>query len=344
MIRLECDYTQGATPEIIERLVETNLEMTPGYGEDRYCMSAAEKIKAEINMPSADVHFLVGGTQTNMLFISSVLRPHQGVMCAVTGHINAHETGAVEATGHKVLVLPSDDGTLSADAVREALDAHYADISHEHIVQPGMVYVSFPTENGTLYSKAQLTALSELCRERGIPLYLDGARLGYGLMCEENDLTIADIASLCDAFYIGGTKVGALFGEALVITNDKYKKDFRYIEKQKGAMLAKGRLLGLQFDTLFTDGLYYKISSHAVSLAKKIRSAFEEKNIPLYFDSPTNQQFPILTDEQMAFLGEEFAYCYWCKYGDRHVVRFCTSWATKEEDVDKLIQKIKQMK
>ena len=344
MIRLECDYTQGATPEIIERLVETNLEMTPGYGEDHYCMSAAEKIKAEINMPSADVHFLVGGTQTNMLFISSVLRPHQGVMCAVTGHINAHETGAVEATGHKVLALPSDDGTLSADAVRETLDAHYADISHEHIVQPGMVYVSFPTENGTLYSKAQLTALSELCRERGIPLYLDGARLGYGLMCEENDLTIADIASLCDAFYIGGTKVGALFGEALVITNDKYKKDFRYIEKQKGAMLAKGRLLGLQFDTLFTDGLYYKISSHAVSLAKKIRSAFEEKNIPLYFDSPTNQQFPILTDEQMAFLGEEFAYCYWCKYGDRHVVRFCTSWATKEEDVDKLIQKIKQMK
>ena len=340
MIRFESDYTQGATPEIIKRLADTNMEMTPGYGEDHYCKTAAEKIKNEINMPSADVHFLVGGTQTNMLFISSVLRPHQGVMCAVTGHINAHETGAVEATGHKVIALPGDDGTLSADVIRETLDSHYADVTREHIVQPAMVYVSFPTENGTLYSKAQLTAVSELCRERDIPLYLDGARLGYGLMCSENDLTIEDIASLCDAFYIGGTKVGALFGEALVITNDKYKKDFRYIEKQKGAMLSKGRLLGLQFDMLFTDGLYYKISSHAVNLAKKIRSAFEEKNIPLYFDSPTNQQFPILTDEQMKKLGEEFAYSYWCKAGDKHAVRFCSSWATKQEDVDKLIEAI----
>lgn len=343
MIRFESDYTQGATPEIIARLCETNLEMTPGYGEDKYCFSAAEKIKAEINMPSADVHFLVGGTQTNLLFISSVLRPHQGVMCAHTGHINVHETGAVEATGHKVISLDSADGTVRAQQVREALDAHYNDVTHEHIVQPAMVYISFPTENGTLYSKAQLTELSQVCREREIPLYMDGARLGYGLMSEQNDLTLGDIAQLCDAFYIGGTKVGALFGEALVITNDKYKKDFRYIEKQKGAMLAKGRLLGLQFDTLFTQGLYYKISSHAVGLAKKIRSAFEEKNIPLYFDSPTNQQFPILTDEQMAFLGEEFAFSYWCKAGDGHAVRFCTSWATEEADVDKLVEKIKQL-
>ncbi len=343
MIRLESDYTQGATPKIIERLVATNLEMTPGYGVDKYCMSAAEKIRAEIKMPSADVHFIVGGTQTNMLFISSALRPHQGVMCANTGHINAHETGAVEATGHKVIALESEDGTLTAQQIKETLDAHYADETHEHIVQPAMVYVSFPTENGTLYSKAQLTAISELCRERDIPLYLDGARLGYGLMCDKNDLNISDIASLCDAFYIGGTKVGALFGEALVITNDKYKKDFRYMEKQKGAMLAKGRLLGLQFDTLFTDGLYYKISAHAAALAMKIRKAFEEKNIPLYFDSPTNQQFPILTDEQMKKLGEDFAYSYWCKAGDRHAVRFCTSWATKEEDVDKLIKTIREL-
>ncbi len=340
MIRFESDYTQGAVPEIIARLAETNLEMTPGYGEDKYCLSAAEKIKAEINMPSADVHFLVGGTQTNLLFISSVLRPHQGVICAKTGHINVHETGAVEATGHKVIALDSTDGTLTAQQVKETLDAHYSDVTHEHIVQPAMVYISFPTENGTLYSKDQLTALSEVCRERDIPLYLDGARLGYGLMSESNDLTMADIASLCDAFYIGGTKVGALFGEALVITNDRYKKDFRYIEKQKGAMLAKGRLLGLQFDTLFTDGLYYKISSHAVILAKKIRQALEEKNIPLYYDSPTNQQFPCLTEEQMNFLSEDFAYSYWCKDGDRHVVRFCTSWATKAEDVEKLVEKI----
>lgn len=343
MIRFESDYTQGATPEIIKRLADTNMEMTPGYGEDKYCASAADKIKKEINMPQADVHFLVGGTQTNMLFISSVLRPHQGVMCADTGHINVHETGAIEATGHKVIALPGADGTLTADAVRQTLDAHYADETHEHIVQPAMVYISFPTENGTLYSKAQLTELSVLCRERDIPLYLDGARMGYGLMCDENDLTIADIASLCDAFYIGGTKVGALFGEALVITNDKYKKDFRYMEKQKGAMLAKGRLLGLQFDTLFTDGLYYKISAHAVNLAKKIREAFESKGIEVYFDSPTNQQFPILTDEQMKKLSEDFAYSYWCKAGEKHAVRFCTSWATKAEDVDKLIEAIEKL-
>lgn len=343
MIRFESDYTQGATPEIIARLVETNLEMTPGYGEDKYCLSAAEKIKAEIAMPSADVHFLVGGTQTNLLFISSVLRPHQGVMCAHTGHINVHETGAVEATGHRVIPLESVDGTVTAQQVRDALDAHYNDVTFEHQVQPAMVYISFPTENGTLYSKAQLTELSEACRERKIPLYLDGARLGYGLMCEENDLTLRDIAELCDAFYIGGTKVGALFGEALVITNDSCKKDFRYIEKQKGAMLAKGRLLGLQFDTLFTDGLYYKISDHAVKLAKKIRIALEEKGIPLYFDSPTNQQFPVLTDEQMKTLGEDFAFSYWCKAGDRHAVRFCTSWATKERDVDKLIETIEKL-
>lgn len=343
MIRFESDYTQGATPEIIDRLVKTNLEMTPGYGEDEYCLSAAEKIKAEIAFPGADVHFLVGGTQTNMLFISGALRPHQGVMCAHTGHINVHETGAIEATGHKVIPLQSADGTVTAQQVRDTLDAHYNDVTFEHQVQPAMVYISFPTENGTLYSKAQLTELSELCRERKIPLYLDGARLGYGLVSEKNDLTIKDIAELCDAFYIGGTKVGALFGEALVITNDSYKKDFRYIEKQKGAMLAKGRLLGLQFDTLFTEGLYFKISSHAVSLAMKIRQAFEEKDIPLYFDSYTNQQFPILTDEQMAYLGEDFAFSYWCKAGDRHAVRFCTSWATKQEDAYKLIAKIKQM-
>ncbi len=343
MIRFESDYTQGATPEIIAGLAETNLEMTPGYGTDKYCVSAARKIRSEIGVADADVHFLVGGTQTNMLFISSVLRPHQGVMCAKTGHINVHETGAIEATGHKVISLESFDGTITAEQVRQTLDAHYSDETHEHIVQPAMVYISFPTENGTLYSKAQLTELSELCRERDIPLYLDGARLGYGLMSEKNDLSLKDIAYLCDAFYIGGTKVGALFGEALVITDDRYKKDFRYMEKQKGAMLAKGRLLGLQFDTLFTDGLYYKISSHAAHLAEKIRAAFEEKNIRLYYDSPTNQQFPVLTDYEMNKLSEDFVFSFWCKDGDKNVVRFCTSWATKKEDVDYLIEKIKAL-
>jgi threonine aldolase len=313
------------------------MEMTPGYGEDHYCKTAAEKIKNEINMPSADVHFLVGGTQTNMLFISSVLRPHQGVMCAVTGHINAHETGAVEATGHKVIALPSDDGTLSADVIRETLVSHYADVTREHIVQPAMVYVSFPTENGTLYSKAQLTAVSELCRERDIPLYLDGARLGYGLMCSENDLTIEDIASLCDAFYIGGTKVGALCGEAVVFTGKKIPPHFMTIVKQHGALMAKGRLLGIQFDTLFTDDLYFNISRHAIEMAEKLKHIFRDKGYTFFLETPTNQQFILLENPKMAELRQKVGFDFWEKADDTHtVVRFATAWSTSEADLESL--------
>lgn len=343
MIRFESDYTQGAVPEIIERLAATNMEMTPGYGEDEYCESAREKIRGEINIPDADVHFLVGGTQTNLTFIASVLRPYQGVICADTGHINVHETGSIEACGHKLLTLPAADGKITAEQVAALNDGHYADPTFEHMTQPGMVYISQPTECGTLYSKAELTALSEVCRERGLTLYMDGARLGYALACKRNDLTLSDIAELCDAFYIGGTKVGALFGEALVITKESSKKDFRYMMKQKGAMLAKGRLLGLQFDTLFTDGLYHRVSENAASLAEKIRGAFEEKGIELFFDSPTNQQFPVLTKEQYDILAKDFVFCDWCRKGDRYVVRFCTSWATRAEDAEELVRAIEAL-
>lgn len=340
MIRFESDYTQGAVPEIIERLAATNMEMSPGYGEDKYCESAREKIRKEIAKPDADVHFLVGGTQTNLTFIASAIRPYQCVLCADTGHINVHETGAIEACGHKIIGLPSPDGKITAEQVAFFNDSHYADPTFEHMPQPGMVYISQPTENGTLYSKAEITSLSGICREKGLILYMDGARLGYGLACKENDLTLADIARLCDAFYIGGTKVGALFGEALIITNQSCKKDFRYMMKQKGAMLAKGRLLGLQFDTLFTDGLYYKISENAASLADKIRNAFLKKGIELFFDSPTNQQFPVLTKQQYDTLRKDFVFCDWGVTDGKYVVRFCTSWATKAEDVDKLVEAI----
>lgn len=343
MIRFESDYTQGAVPEIIDALVRTNMEMTPGYGKDEYCLSAEKKIKAELSCENADVHFLVGGTQTNLTFIASVIRPWQAVICADTGHINVHECGSIEACGTKLLQIPSFDGKIKAEEVEKIARAHVEDENREHAVQPGMVYISFPTENGTLYSKTELTDIYAVCRKYDMFLYIDGARLGYGLASDENDLEMKDFATLCDAFYIGGTKVGALFGEALVIVNDSCKRNFRYMEKQKGAMLAKGRLLGLQFDALFTDGLYYRISDHAVRLAKKIRTAFEEKGIELLYDSPTNQQFPILTSEQKDKLGESFAYSPWCRVGDRFAVRFCTSWATDEKDVAKLVEAIKNL-
>lgn len=340
MIRFESDYTQGAVPEILEALIKTNMEQTPGYGEDKYCLSAADKIRKELKCDSAAVHFLVGGTQTNFTFIASCLRPHEGVISASTGHINVHETGAVEATGHKILPIESFDGKIKAEDIEAMVVAHENDASFEHITKPKMVYISMPTENGTIYSKAELEAIYEVCKKKNLILYIDGARLGYAMMCKENDVAFSDLPNLCDAFYIGGTKVGALFGEALVIVNEKYKEDFRYIEKQKGAMLAKGRLLGLQFDTLFTDGLYFKVSAHAMKLADRIRAALKEKGIRVYYNSPTNQLFPMLTDEQMNKLKNDFSFCYWCKNGDLHVVRFCTSWATQEGDVDTLIDAI----
>ena len=344
MILFECDYTEGACPEIMKRLEETNFVQTPGYGTDEFCESARDKIRKACGNEQADVHFLVGGTQTNFTVISSILRPYQGVLCAESGHINVHETGAIEATGHKVLALPSGNGKITGNQVRTYYNAHWADVNHEHVVQPGMVYISHPTENGTLYSKEELEDLYAVCRELKLPLFLDGARLGYGLMSEASTLTMEDIARNTDVFYIGGTKVGALFGEAVVIVNPELKKDFRYVIKQHGGMLAKGRLLGIQFDTLFTDGLYYKISRHADDLAMKLKSAFMKKGYPLLFDSFTNQQFPIMPDEHLDKLKEKYAYCFWEKVDETHsAVRFCTCWATKNEAVDALIADIETL-
>ena len=342
MYRFQCDYTEGAHPLIMQRMVETNFEQTNGYGLDPYCESARRKIKERCNCPEADVHFLVGGTQTNTTVISAALRPYQGAVAAVSGHINVHETGAIEATGHKVLPLASEDGKISAKQVDEMCHAHWTDGSQEHIVQPGMVYISHPTENGTLYTKNELKDLYEVCKKYDLLLFLDGARLGYGLMAETNDITLADIAEYTDVFYIGGTKVGALFGEAVVITNTMLKKDFRYMIKQKGGMLAKGRLLGIQFDTLFTDELYFQISAHADALAMKLKKAFTDKGYGLLYDSYTNQQFPIIPDTHLAKLKENYAFEFWTKVSDTEsAVRFCTSWATKAEAVDALIRDIK---
>ncbi|MEY8412406.1 low specificity L-threonine aldolase [Lachnospiraceae bacterium 62-26] len=341
MIRFESDYLEGAHPLILKKLEETNFEQTAGYGTDPFCAGARERIKEACEGADVEVHFLVGGTQTNLTVISSILRPHQGVLAAVTGHVNVHETGAIEAVGHKVLALASEDGKITADQVRQAYEAHWNDGSHEHIVQPGMVYISQPTENGTLYGKAELEAMHDVCQELGLTLFLDGARMGYGLMAETNDLTLGDIAGLVDVFYIGGTKVGALFGEAVVICNPAWKKDFRYLIKQKGGMLAKGRLLGIQFDTLFTDGLYYEISRHADELAMRLREAFLKKGYKLRYDSYTNQQFPVMPDAHIDRLKEKYSFEFWEKADDSHsAVRFCTSWATKAEAVDELIHDI----
>ena len=341
MIQFQCDYNEGAHPRILERIMQTNYEQTVGYGEDHYCDMARKLICKACGKPDADVHFLVGGTQANATVISSILRPHQGVLCVRSGHINVHETGAIEHSGHKVLALDGADGLLSAESVRLAVLEHLAEDGPEHTVQPGMVYISFSSEVGTVYSLDQLEALSSVCREYGLPLFIDGARMGYGLASEGCDVTLEDIARLADVFYIGGTKQGALFGEAVVITNDALKKDFRYMIKLNGGMLAKGRLLGIQFLTLFEDGLYMELAHHAVKQAMRIRDAFAAKGYDFLVTSPSNQQFPILPNDVMERLSVDFMFSVWKKIDDNHTaVRFCTSWATKHESVDLLISAI----
>lgn len=337
MIRFDCDYLEGAHPQIIEKLVETNMEQTAGYGCDPHCERAKELIKTACNTPESDVHFLVGGTQTNTTVISSALRIHQGVISAVSGHINVHESGAIEATGHKVLALPSSDGKLTAKQIEDCFNSHHNDICHEHMVQPAMVYISLPTEGGTVYTRKELEEIYSVCRKTEMYLYIDGARLGYALASEGCDFTLSDVAANCDIFYIGGTKVGALFGEALVINNDSLKKDFRYAIKQKGGLLAKGRLLGIQFETLFENGLYFDISAYAIECAKRIHNIFESNGYEFLFDSTTNQQFPIIPDSDLEIIGKEFTYDYWCKLSDgKSGVRFCSSWATTKENLDRL--------
>lgn len=343
MIRFDSDYVEGAHPLILEKLMETNMEQTIGYGEDSYCSKAAETIRELCSAPKADVHFLVGGTQTNVTVITAALRPHQGVITAGTGHIQVHETGAVEAYGHKIIVLDSENGKLCAQQVEAAVDSHYLSESREHMVQPKMVYISNPTELGTIYKKNELSELSRICKKYGLFLFLDGARLGYGLCCKENELELRDLTEYCDTFYIGGTKNGALFGEALVIVNERLKEDFRYQIKQKGGLLAKGRLLGIQFLTLFQDGLYFKMAEHAIVLAEYLQQSLAEMGILFYVNSPTNQQFPILPNEVVAKLGKSFTFSFEAKVSESHsAVRFCTSWATKRENVTALIEALKR--
>ena len=345
MIYFNSDYLEGAHPSIMKRLMDTNMAQSVGYSEDEYCAAAREKIKAACEAPDADVHFLVGGTQTNTTVIASILRPYQGVIAPTTGHINCHETGAIESTGHKVLALPTDNGKITAQQIEEYYLWHHTSPDFEHIVMPGMVYISYPTEGGTIYSKAELTAIYETCQRCGLPLYIDGARMGYGLMSDECDLTLPELARLCDVFYIGGTKVGALFGEAVVVMNPALKKDFRFFMKQRGGMLAKGRLLGIQFNTLFTDDLYLKISRHAIDMAHQIREIFVSAGYPLLFDSPTNQQYPIMPDSELAEIGKNFGYEYWERVDETHSgVRFCASWATTQENVDALREAVNNLK
>ncbi len=339
MIRFNCDYSEGACPQIMELLQKTNLEQTPGYGEDCYCAEAAGLIRERIGKPEAGVHFLVGGTQANLTVIGAALRPYQGVIGADTSHINVHETGAVEATGHKVLVLPSEAGKITAAQVEALYEAHISDESAEHTVQPGMVYISHPTELGTLYTKSELEALYGVCRKNGLFLYVDGARLAYGLGAEESDVDLKTLASNCDVFYMGGTKCGALFGEAVVILNPALDRDFRYMIKQRGGMLAKGRLLGLQFKGLLEQGLYEKLGRYGDQLADRLREAFREKGYCFYAENRTNQIFPILPDSVLERLKEKYSFTYQCRMDEaRSAVRFCTSWATRREDVEALIR------
>lgn len=337
MLSFESDYIMGAHPKILESLIQTNLDPQPGYGMDMYSRRAADKIRKACGCPEAEVFFLSGGTQTNQVVISVMARPYEGVIGADTAHINTHEAGAIEYSGHKVLALPHHDGKIDAGELSLLLKDFYDDANHEHMVFPGMVYISHPTEYGTLYTKDELTKISDVCRTYKIPLYLDGARLGYGLAGKGADVTLEDIADLCDVFYIGGTKVGALCGEALVFTRGNAPKHMETMIKQHGALLAKGRVLGVQFDALFTDDLYMKVSRNAIDKAGKLIEAFEGAGYQFYLKSPTNQQFIILENDKMDKLQEKVRFSFWEKLDDEHtVVRFATSWATTDRDIEEL--------
>ena len=344
MLYFHNDYNEACHPAVLQKMKDNMGRQMGGYGEDTSCENAANMIRKLCGSDDLAVHFLVGGTQANLTVIAAALRPHQAALGAQTAHINVHETGAIEATGHKVIALPTEDGKINGAQIRNAVQMHYADSAHEHIPQPKLVYISNPTEYGTLYSKAELENLYTVCREMGLYLFLDGARLGYGLAATGYDVTMEDIARLTDVFYIGGTKVGALFGEAVVITNEALKEDFRYLIKQHGGMLAKGRLLGVQFDALMTDNLYFEISAHAITLADKIRSTLEELGVKHLVPGITNQIFPIFSDELLEELAKEFCFTEMERVDETHrAVRFCTSWATTEENVDKLCAALKRL-
>ncbi len=341
-VMLASDYEEGAHPNIIRRMEETNMVSMPGYGTDEICRSAKERIRKACGCPEAEVGFLIGGTQTNATVIDAFLASYQGVIAADSGHVNVHEAGAIEFGGHKVLPIKGSYGKITSDQVEQYLKDFYADGNWEHMVMPGMVYISQPTEFGTLYSKEELTAISRVCHAYKIPLFVDGARLAYALASPANNVTLQDLAQLCDVFYIGGTKCGALFGEAVVIPDPHRIPHFFTIIKQHGALLAKGWLLGIQFDELFKDNLYLHIGENAIRLAGRIKEALKEGGYPLFMDSPTNQIFFVIDNKKMDELGEHAAYAYMEKKDDDHtVIRFATSWATTEEAVGKVCRILK---
>jgi len=339
MLHFDSDYMEGMSPAILKRMEEINLTQNVGYGLDGISESARDRIRKACGITEGDVFFLSGGTQTNAIVIKCLLKPYEGVIAAHTGHVSIHEAGAIEAGGHKVLEIEGHDGKLKAEDVKEYVENFYADGNHDHMVKPGMVYISHPTEYGTLYTKEELEALSEVCRKYDMKLYLDGARLAYGLAADP-EVSLELIAKNCDVFYIGGTKCGGMFGEALVFPNWSIPGFFTMI-KQNGALMAKGWFMGLQFDELFQNDLYYKNGRHGVDLAMKIRRGFEEKGYEMYLDSPTNQQFVVLGDEKMQELQEKVSFGFWEKKDESHtVVRFAAGWATKKEDVEELLNLI----
>lgn len=343
MLSFESDYTTGAHPEILKRLLETNMEAVSGYGTDPYTKSAIDKIKKECGLDNAQVYLAVGGTQTNQLVISTMLADYEGVVAAQTGHVSMHEAGAIEYSGHKVLTIPGHMGKIDCGELNDYLAGFFGDENHEHMVFPGMVYISQPTEYGSLYSKQELADISKVCNEYEIPLYIDGARLAYGVTSNDSDFTLADIARLADVFYIGGTKVGALCGEAIVFTKSNMPKNFVTRAKQRGALLAKGKVLGLQFDTLFTDSLYWELGKNAIQKKDRLVSILKGAGIKFFYESPTNQQFAILENDYMNKLRNEVAFSFWESYDDNHsVVRFATSWCTTDEDLDQLEKVLKQ--
>ena len=343
MIYFRNDYSEGAHPKVLQALVETNLVSTPGYGCDEYCACARELLRERFACPNADVHFLVGGTQTNLTAAAAFLRPWEAIIAADTGHIAVHETGAIEATGHKVYVVPGVDGKLTSDAIRTAVRDHQPG-TEEHMVLPRMVYVSDSTELGTIYTRAELQALSDTCRELGLYLYLDGARMAMALTAQGNDLVPEDFAQLCDAFYLGGTKNALLFGEALVIVNNALKPYFRNVMKQHGGMLAKGRLLGVQFAAILQDDLWLQTARHANELAQRLAAALTAMGVPLYAASPTNQVFPIFTNAQVEALRQNFSFEFIARVDENHsAIRFVTSWATRPEDVETLLEAVRSL-
>lgn len=343
-LNFESDYTEGCHPKILERLVATNLEQTSGYGADVYTRSAEEKIREACQCPGAQVCLLTGGTQTNTTIIDSLLCNYEGVVCVDSGHIAVHEAGAVEAFGHKVLPLTGVNGKLEAETLKQYLKSFWEDENCEHMVIPGMVYLSHPTECGTLYTKKELERIHKICQSYGLPLFLDGARLGYGLMSRGTDVTLPDLARLTDVFYIGGTKVGALFGEAVVFPHQNMPKHFMTTVKRHGALLAKGRLLGIQFDTLFTENLYMELGAHGIRMAEELKQGMKERGIPFYIESPTNQQFLVLEDVFLRELQKRVKCSFWAKVDEHHTaVRFCTSWATRSESIRQLFEVVDDM-